>query len=976
MPDITTYNSVTVANVMANLDLYKTNPTAMLRATYDLVDEITSGAVNIVDPTSPFVMLLESSAIGTSMAINESMALLRKQYPALAQTDADLYMHLSDVDFIDRFATPSNVTFTVVLSVNDILNKMVRVDAESCYKATIPRDSRYTINDYIFTSKYPIDIRKYDNGVVKITYDATVESKLGALASNVIDYVVRKDTNAAQWLFFTTNVDQFAIESTHFPLQKSIVFKQTIPFTDQYYYLRAFYRNNSTNHLWKEMVTTHTDQVFDPFNPTVLIEVFDSYVTVALPPVYLTSNLVSGEIRFDVYSTKGSLTLDLSNYKPDAFGLSPVAVDEERDISAYTNALNAMSYYTFSNEVITGGSNGIDFITLRDRVINNATGVIDIPITNKRIETFVGTKGFELVKNIDTVTNRIFLATQRLPKPTNLKLATSANIGISTFITNISELQALGTVRYVNNRLTILSNNLYINDNGVIKILKEADKAALNALTKTALVSEVNSKRYLYSPFYYVLDDTNQEFELRAYNLDYPLATGLSFESQNESIQLPVNTGSYSLDKTATGYKLSVITKSGNFYKQLADGLVFAQIAYTPVGESRLAYINGVMTSKDDNNERIYEFNIVTNYNINADDSLCITNASMFGNETVNTWLKLNSVFHIFYATTSVVSGFTADAANALLGKFILPPNAVAATHETLNLKLGSSLKNLWTRSRSMASGQSYKLYDVDVPMFYDKDFYETDPVTGSVITFDTSGAIQYNITHQQGDPVLNNAGEQVFKHRKGDVVLDNNGVAIIETAPGVDKEIDMLFVDGRHYFVDDAAFISYNHELVDIIDTWINNDIYEISLILLEKTYIFFYPKTTLTDVLVYIEDSGQDILSSEQSLVVNLYVKGDIYSDAAIRAKLEESTVSILDSYIGNTVINMSDVESALRAAYGASVQSLSTSGLGGSKNYRLLTLSAEENRLALKKILYQQQDNTLIIKEDVTVNFLQVK
>lgn len=975
MSEITSYKSVAVTDVMARMSLYKTNPSAMLRATYDLVDEITNGEVNIVDPTNPFVMLLECSAMNTALAVNEFTTNLRKQYPALAQTASDLYMHLSDVDFIDRFATPSNVGFTVVVSVPDILNKMTRSEEESCFKATFPRDSRFTINDLVFTSKYPIDIRRYDNGVVKITYDASIESKLGGLTSNVIDYVIRKDGTGIQWLFFNVNVEQFAIESTHFPLQKSILFKQALPHNDQYYYLRAFYRNNNTNNQWVEMITTHTDQVFDPFKPTVLLEVFDQYVNVSIPPVYLTSNLITGEVRFDVYTTKGALTLDLSNYKPDAFGLEPVAIDEERDITEFSNALNQMSYYAYSKEIVTGGSNGIDFPTLRDRVIHNSTGVIDTPITNKRIETFVGNKGFELVKNVDTVTNRVFLATQRLPKPTNLKLATSANIGIATFVTDVNELKALDTVKYVNDRLTILSRNLYLNENGIIRILTAAERAYLSSLTKTALVSEVNSKRYLYSPFYYVLDDTNEEFELRAYNLDYPLASGLSFESQNESLQLAVNTGSYSLTKTLTGYKLSVITKSGNFYKQLADGLVFAQLAYTPMGETRLAYLNGTLVGKNDADERIYEFDLESNFDINTKDGLCITNSRMFGNETVDTWLALDSQFHIFYATTSIVDGFRADEADALLGKFILPANAAACTHETLNLKIGSSLKNLWTRSRSMAAGQAYEVYDADVPMFYDKDFYENDPVTGRVIGFDALGKIQYNITHHQGDPVLNATGDQVYKHRKGDVVLDTGGNPVIISAPSVDKEIDMLFVDGRQFFVDDAAFVSYNHELVGVIDTWVNEDIEEISVVLLEKTYIFFYPKTTLSEVVVRTVDGAQDTLSAEQSIVVDLYVKSDIYSDTAIRAKLEETTVAQLDSFIGGTVINMLEIEDSLRTAYGNSVQSFATRGLGGAKNYRIVSLTAEENRLALKKILYQQQDSSLIIKEDVTVNFFKV-
>lgn len=975
MADVSTYKSVTITELMSRLEHYKSNPSAIQDVVFDYLKEVTGGTVDVVDPTNPFVFLLESSAVNTALAINESLTGLRMQYPSLAQTDADLYHHLSDKDYLDRFASPADATFTVAMQVADVLNKLQYSDVESCYKATLPRDTRFEIDQYTFTLQYPIDIRKYNNGVVKISYDATIPSSLESLSSNIIDYVVRADNNGVQWIFFEVTLKQFKIDSTTYPLQKSTLFKTTITHSDQYYFMRAFYKANSTSGTWLEMKTTHSDQVFDPFDPTAVIQVYDGYVTVSIPPVYLNTNLISGQVRFDLYTTKGVLSLNLANYKPDAFSISPIAINEERDLNVYTNALSNISYYAYSVGAISGGSDGITFSTLRDRVIHNALGDSEIPITNKRLEAYVGTRGFELVKNIDTVTNRVFLATQRLPKPSNAKLATSANLGIASFITNIDSLRSLDTVRYTNNRLTIMSSNIYKSENGVIRILNTTEYNALKASTKTNLVSVANSNNYLYTPFYYVLDDSNEEFELRAYNLDYPVARNLSFISQNQTLQLPVNTGSYKLERVSTGYRLSVVTKSGNFYKLLTDGQVAAQIAYYPVGETHLAYINGVLAGKTDDEERIFTFDLVTDFDINQDHSLGITNAKMFGNEVIDTWLALDSTFKLFYTTSSIVDGFLSDQADSQLGKFILPVNSAVSTMETLELKLGSSLKNLWTRSRSMAAGEDYKKYTIDVPATYTADVYNIDPVTGRSFTIDVSGKFVYDILHHTGDPVLDTNGDQVYLHRVGDVMVDNSGQPILNSTSTVNKELDMLFVDGRHRFTDDAAFVSYNDELVQVLDTWINEDILEISDVLLEKSRIYFYPKTTLGKVLVYIEDNGQDILDAEQSFVVDLYVKSDIYDNSTIRAQLEASTIKALDSFIDNTIVNMSTVSDSLKTIYDNSVQSFTIQGLGGAKNYRYLSLASEETRLTLKKVLYQQQDTTLIIKEDVTVNFYKV-
>lgn len=972
MAELSIKKSVAIDELMRNLSFFKHNPSAIQQTIYQYLDEVTAGDVNIVDPTSPFVFLLEASSVNTALAVNETVASLRRQYPSLAQTESELYHHLSDKDYLDRFASPASVTFTVAIQANDVLNKMQYSADEDCFKATIPRDSKFSIDQYDFILQYPIDIRKYSNGLVKITYDAEILSPLETLTSNEIKYEIRIDVNQVKWVFFDVKVMQLAVSSVNFPVQKSVIFNQSVPFSDSFFYVRAFRR--STGNTWIEMHTTHSDQVFDPLRPTALVQVFDQYVKLNIPPVYLTSGLVAGEVRFDIYSTKGDITVNLVNYKPDAFSLIPLAIDEQRDLNEFTEAFSNISAYAFSKGTISGGSDGISFSTLRDRVIFNATGENQLPITNKQIQTFVEDKGFDLVKNVDTVTNRIFLATQRLPKPSNPKLATSANIGISTFVTNVDKLKTLDTVKFTNNRLTILSKNLYRNVNGIISILGSAERSSLLSLGKSALVSAVNSANYLYSPYHYVLDDTNQEFTVRAYSLDYPVASALSFVAQNQTLQLPVNTDSYTLSKTQTGYKLQVLTRSGNFYKQLADGLVSAQIAYLPVGETRLAYVNGTLVGRDDNDERIYEFVLETNFDINEESSICITNAKMFGNEEVDTWLNLATKFNIFYATSSIVPGFKSDDADALLGKFILPANSSVVTHEQVTLTLGKSLKNLWSRSRSMSAGLTYRTYPADVPAFYETDIYQTNPDTGIVFNI-VNGEIVYDILHKMGDPVLDGSGNQVYKHRKGDIELNPQGQPTIQTLPSIDKELDMLFVDGRHSFVDDPAFLAYNDELVNVIDTWVTEDLADISNVLLEQSRIYFYPKTTLGTSMVFIEDGGQDIVSSEQSFVVDLYVKADIYNDATIRAQLEATTVQELDSFIDDTVVNLENVETSLRTLYSNSVQSFTISGLGGAKNYRILTIANSEKRLALKKALYQQQDGSLIIKEDVTVNFYKV-
>ena len=976
MGDITSYNSVTVGEIMDRLDFYKANPSGIQRVIFEVLEEITNGEVNIVDPTSPFVFNLEASSVNTALAINEHMINLRKQYPVLAAEEQELYYHMSDKDFLNRFATPTKTTFTVVIQVDELLTKMVYDPVELCHKTIIPRDSQFKLDDLVFTLQYPVVIRKFGNGVVQVSYDGNIPSPFQKLKTNIIDYTGRKDSDNVSWLFFELDLHQFKIDSSTFPLQKGSVFSQNIPFTDQFYYLRAFYKKE-TNGSWIEFNTTHTDQVFDNTQPTAVVKVYsdDKYVTVFIPTVYLINELLTGQVRFDLYTTKGKITVNLSNYKINAFTLKAMAIDEERDINSYTNAFLNISHYTYCDRTISGGTNGLTFEQLRERVIMNSVGEQQLPITNIDLEASVNNYGFELVKNIDVLTNRVFLAVQKLPKPINTKLITAANIGISTYISSLEYLKTLSSVRDNTERITILSNNLFINNNGVISLVEQPGIELLLLMNKTAMVNQINSNYYSYNPFYYVLDNSQSTgFESRIYNLDYPVASDLSYISQNQTLQLVVNTGQIEFVKTAEGYRLKVLTKSGNFYKQLSDGNVNVQLGYYPVGETDLAYINGTLFDHTDTGERIYTFDIITNYDINPDNLLCITNGKMFNNEATETWINLNHEFHIFYLTNSIPVNYIADEADGLIGKFLLEDGFCAVTHESIQLTLGSVLKNLWSRSRSLPSGLKYQTHTVDVPLTYSQVVYDTDPVTGSIFKV-VNGQIEYQVLHQIGDPVLDENGEQVYKHRKGDVVLDNQNNPIIESSILTNREIDLLLVDGKYYFATDTAFKDYRNEMAGILDTWITQDINEIQNTLLEQSKIYFYPKTTIGKVKIITEDQSEDYINAEQSLTIDLYVNSKVYNDVNVRLSLSNNTIKLLDTYISNLIVNTTVITQALKTMYGDSVLTVDMAGIGDDKNYRIITLASEHNRLCLKKILEIQQDNTLIIKEDVTINFHKV-
>lgn len=970
--ELTQTSSTALSEIKTRLDAAKYDPTMLIKAALDTVEQVTNGEVILVDASNPAVMLLEMAAVQTANAVQENIVLLRRQYSSLAMEEDELYLHMSDEDYLNRFSVPvAPVEFTFVISMNDFLRDAVYDATEKSYKLIIQRDTTINVDGVIFSLLYPVVLRRYENGVIQISYDASITNPLHTLKNTIIAPTIRAGSNQEKWLFF--NVDGIQVEdsTSYFTIDKTQYFQKEIQFSDNYYYARAFYKNSNTNGSWVEIRTTHTDQVFDPAIPTALLRVETGVLIVEIPVIYTSKETITGEIRVDVYTTKGDINLNLANFRQDSFVTTLRAIDEERDTNQYTVAMSTVSFYVYSLATVLNGVDGLSFDALRDRVIYNSIGPQNLPITNVQLTAEAENNGFDIVREVDVLTNRIFLATQKLPTPAQKKLITPANIGIVPYTTDLTDLTDHYKARFNQDRVTILSKAFWRNTNGVLTILTKNDIEQLQALGQTAMVSKINDEQYFYTPFYYVLDMAGEEYEVRAYSLDQPYGLNHNFVSQNQTLQLFVNTGSYTFKKTTTGYALWITTSSGNFYKGLEDAAVGVQLAFHPDGDTVYAYINGVLETKTADGERIYRFDFETNYDIDSDHRLCITNSDIEGITEADVWVGLETTFSFLHWTTSLTDNFIPDATDGLLGKYLLPISASGNSQEQLTLHFGDNLDNLWRRSRSYVKAPRYKTYDVNVPLTYETDQYEKDPVTGSIFTM-VDGNIVYHLKHQAGDPVVDEHGAVVYKYQVGDVVLDENEQPISDYASTTGREMDFLVVDARYLFANDPATIAYVDEIDTTLTRWITDTIASIEDRLLDQTQIYFYPRTTLGVIQVQIENAEEDYLDAEQRFEVDLYVKYSIYADETIRDILKTTTIKVLDSYISREIINMTEIRDALKSYYGDAVSAFNVYGLGGDKNYQVVRIPSNKNKLCLKKNLIIQEDKTMFVEDAVTVSF----
>ena len=966
--DYSNYTTTPVSKVASDMELFKRDPTALTQSALETVESILNGEATLMSPGSPFIMLMEMACVTSANAVRENLVLLRRQYPMLSITSDEIYHHMADEDYLGRFSVPAELEVVLAIQVQGLINGMVRDESENAWKAILPRDTSITVDGITFMPLYPIVLRRYDNGILQINYDSTYLNPVMPLRDSIITPEIRTTVSGDEWVFLKIKTTQVKLEPHYFTVDKTYRFKKSVVMEDQFHHARVYFRNDASNRAWVEMRTTHSEQTFDARHPTAVLKVDNSTVTVEIPVVYLTSGLLSGEVRMDVYTSKGEIHVNMADYRPEQYTVALTAIDAERDSSVYTLAMADVSYYAYSLDSVNDGKNGMDFNTLRKNVIYNADGPQNLPITNVQLSASGTKNNFEIVKNVDMLTNRVYLATRKLPQPKNSSLITSASIGIVTMTSTLESLKLNHRVIDNGHRVTIKSKSLFESINGQLKLLSQSEQDALQAMGPSSMVTHVNNRHYLYSPFYCVLDNTEGTFEQRVYSLDQPLAKDLNILRQNHTLQLFVNTGSYELKKTNDGYSLKVLTRSSNHYIALQDNEVGVQLAYYPHHETTLAYINGVLESKNANGERLYRFDIQSSHDFNVENSMEITNSEVQGVVSYKGWVELEKQVYLIHHTTSISTNYRADETDGLLGKFLLPSGSVGNTLERLTLHFGDSLDLLWSRARSFLTDPVYQTHSVDIPLLYTETQYGKDPVTGSI--FDSN--MNYIVKAYAGDQVMDEDGNPVYKHRVGDVVLNEQGQPVISASSVTGREFDLLVVDGRYLFANDLVYTDYRTEIDKLLTTWITKNVQEHQNDLLEITKIYFYPRTTIGLTRVYTENHGSVFIPSEQAFTVELHVQKDIFENLDIRKTLRRTTIQILDAAVSESSINMTAVKDTLRKAYGASVDAFEVTGLGGSENYQLVTVSSNEYRLCLKKKLEIAPDRSYVVTDDVNVEF----
>lgn len=949
------------------------NPQLVISDALDQLEATFNGTIDIANATNPYMHLMETGAVNVSALFLEQEATNRRTYPSMAVSQEDLYLHMSNEDYANRFSQPSKATVSLFLGRDEIYQRAVEVGNTGTRKIVIPRHTQVEVAGVTFTMQYPIEIRIGTHNAISVVYDTGNPSPLQALASNVVpsSTVV---FDGQTFLRLEIPMYQFKVQSQTYQINRAQLAERSWAFEDNFHYARVYYTNNSGQ--WVEMRTTHTDQVFDPAVPTAVLQVNAQVLTLRIPQVYQTLSMINSELRVDIYTTLGVMEMNLGDYTPSQF----VATWIDRDYngtSPFVAPLKAFTTYTlFSDNAVSGGRAPLTLQALRERVITNSLGKINVPITNVNIGSRLADMGYDMVLDVDNITNRQFLATRSMPEPTDGSTVSGAGCTMLTMTESMENLAQLGTVKDNGDRITLLPATLYQNVNGLISIVPQTTIDSLNSMSIDVRARRINENNYLYSPYHYVLDMNNDRFEHRAYFLDAPSIDSKSFVAENPTAALSVAVKSYQISRVDQGYLITVILQSGQTWKELLDDQVHCQLGFYPFGERSRAYQNGTLAGVTEGGERVYTFLIGTEYDLDDKNNLLVNTFQMFDDPVHIYACPLNIDFDVFFAISqATIEGFEPSTIDEDMGKNILPVDAIGLSQERLTVSLGSAMPGLWAASRSVPSSQDYKRYLADVPAVYEYTIYEIDPATGAnKWVINGQGQIEFVVLHAKGAPILDDQGNPVMRHYAGDVQLDVEGVPIVESSRRMLRQVDLFLIDGAYWFATDQQTIDYRQLIPATIVNWLQEDIAMVQDSLLEQTSLYFYPKSTLGNIDVRVMEDKSVSINSAQSFSVTFYLSGSQYRDAALRAALTTAAIEVIHDQLQNPVVTISAIITALQEVVSGDTIGVNVTGLGGSTPYDTVSLTDDSARLSIRKKAVAKADGTIGVEDDVSVSFVQ--
>ena len=957
MSNITPTNPMRIEDELANLELYKYHPNGILNVSLTRLQNMYNGTVEISDPGNPFTYLLETSALNTAYAIQEYALLTRKLYPRLANSEDDLYLHMSDFDYLGRFSEPAYTDITINILFSDFMNKAYSDFNTGDKILKIPRHFKVSVGGLVFTLTSGVIIRSSVNGIIDIRYENQNFNNIFPANTNYIPFEIYSVNASEKYIKFKIKCPEVSLESTEIPIEKSKLFRDKVTYTQgrQFFFLRAFFMRNGK---WEEMLVTHTDEVYDINTPTCVIKVLPeaNQVEYYVPPVYINTGKVTNKIKLITYTTKGYIDVNFKDYLIGEFISEYGNVFPEEELDDTTAALNLITKVIYIEGTLNGGKNGLDFDTLKDTVIDNSIGDRQLPITNKQLAYLATQSNFKLIDWVDGVTDRIYKVECNIPDNLDNYPLTKLNLDIIEYKTTLSNLSEGNSVRRVNEFTYILpENTLFKLTNSTVELLSQQNKDYITGLTGTNLTNELNDNVYLSLYYHYIFDTSGNEAALRAYNLNSPTIYNINFKAYNDTTRVGINTLTTNLVRTSSGYGLDVASSMTSYTPAISQTNVKPYIVYKDDNGS-LFYIEGNLYAMMDKTP-IYRFSIDSSTYIDNSDNIEINSFRDVSNNPISIRIPIHTKLNLIYVCDIITPEYVRSEIDSFIMGSFLGVGRTVVTLEEIDVRLATNLQFLYRQVHSSISVGGYERYEEDIPLRYTANVYNA----------------QNEIVHYINEVVLDETGDPVIAHYKGDVKYDSLGNPISISVTELDRYLNLLFIDYKVIAANKTIVTNYKNYIKRYITDSVTTAAQTVYDNLLENTELYVVVPKNVSSVTVKT-DVGVSSIPSMQSFTVNVYVNSVIYNDTASRDSISGIIIKDIGNYLySNTILTKTEMLNVLYSNLKEYIVSVSIDKFT-TIDREYIELVDINSRISINKILTNEPDG-YNLRDDVTIVFYMV-
>ncbi len=973
--------SDTVNSLIDGFQEIRYNPALALSYFVKMTEEASLPSYTITNTNNPFIKALECAAVTTVGFNQEQLMHHRRLYPIVSETYDDLYYHMSDKDMINAFAYPSQCNFDIRFSYQEILEKLILDPATGYKKMIIPRDTTISVLGMRFTLQHPIEIRQMPHTGMQVVYIFDRVSPIETLTSNYVSWGLETIANI-QVLRISVKLRQYAISSTESDVQASQGFVLNATYDDNFFLARAYLQEivNGVKK-WNELKVTYNPNIYDPNNPTVILRVADGALTASVPSVY-TSKGLKGRMRLDVYTTKGLLSSDLAQVSSNDYTVKWTSIDKN-EINAYSSVPESLrTLLVTSSDFVSGGRAALSYEELRQRVIDNSYGQKKLPVTPNDIATDLNDLGYEVRLQLDNVTKRTFVAAKPMYAPKDPSILTPASSTCMTLNVSLKEAALAYGAYSKDSRVSLTDKCLYTTSGGLLKVLNSVDAGTILNKTSNELSGAITNGQYYYSPFTYVLDASEPNFDLRAYYMNSPTVLSRSFVAENitSGHQAGVS-NTFSISRDDTGYTFDLTLSGADETLETAQDDIEVQLSFISSAHNGYVYKNAVYMGLTSNDEHWYQIKLNTQYDINKLHEMDLKDFSGLSTAQDAKCL-LTQKFNIITAIRNVAK--PANYTNTFGDVYTQDPNkdeAMTLSHEIFEIKFGAHMDTLWRRSRSVYREKTYLKRTTNLQKVYAQDVYQMfDGLPFKIVEIPdgnggTTTQVVETVLHHAGEPIFDQDGLPVYEYKIGDTVIGENGMPVLDPSyeGTISRLIDIYLVDGHYYFVNEPIVSQYRQRFTQELVQWIEKDLEDYEQRLLEQTNVYFYPKVTSGPIDVYTELGTSVNINSEQKFTLKLSIREYVYKNNLLIKELESTTIKQISQYLlSRYIISSSELLSILRSAYGQDVVDVQIKCPAFDIS-PALTLADDTSRMSIKKRLSVGQDNKIYLTEDVVFDYV---